>query len=237
MKKFIVTTTINPPTIATKKYASFKDWTLIVVGDKKTPHETYNDLDCIYLTPDYMQMHYPDLCRLTGWNTFDIRNIGYIEAHMRGADVIATVDDDNIPYENWGDNILVDKEVEVDIYTNLYSNYFDPISVTNCNDLWHRGYPIECLNVKNNNEYKGKFKRNVLIQADFWDGDPDIDAICRLSKKPIEGFQLKYIYFIDKSKIIDLTVPILPFSKIDELGAGMYKGNKVTLASRQAREA
>ncbi len=55
--------------------------------------------------------------------------------------------------------------------------------------------------------------------------------------KPIEGFQLKYIYFIDKSKMIDLTVPILPFSKIDELGAGMYKGNKVTLASRQAREA
>ncbi len=52
-----------------------------------------------------------------------------------------------------------------------------------------------------------------------------------------KGFQLKYIYFIDKSKIIDLTVPILPFSKIDELGAGMYKGNKVTLASRQAREA
>ena len=51
--------------------------------------------------------------------------------------------------------------------------------------------------------------------------------------KPIEGFQLKYIYFIDKQKIADLTVPILPFSKIDELGAGMYKGNKVTLASRQ----
>lgn len=55
--------------------------------------------------------------------------------------------------------------------------------------------------------------------------------------KPIEGFQLKYIYFIDKNKIQDLTVPILPFSKIDELGAGMYKGNKVTLQSRQAREA
>ena len=55
--------------------------------------------------------------------------------------------------------------------------------------------------------------------------------------KPIEGFQLKYIYFIDKLKIADLSVPILPFSKIDEMGAGMYKGNKVTLASRQAIEA
>ncbi len=47
----------------------------------------------------------------------------------------------------------------------------------------------------------------------------------------LDGFQLKYIYIIDKT--CKLTVPILPFSKIDELGAGMYKGNKVTLASRQ----
>jgi len=52
---------------------------------------------------------------------------------------------------------------------------------------------------------------------------------------PLNGFQLRYIYLIDKT--CKLTVPILPFSKIDELGAGMYKGNKVTLASRQAGEA
>ncbi len=28
-----------------------------------------------------------------------------------------------------------------------------------------------------------------LVQAEFWDGDPDIDAICRLSKKPIVKFK------------------------------------------------
>lgn len=47
----------------------------------------------------------------------------------------------------------------------------------------------------------------------------------------LNGFQLRYIYLIDKT--CKITVPILPFSKIDEMGAGMYKGNKVTLASRQ----
>jgi hypothetical protein len=51
--------------------------------------------------------------------------------------------------------------------------------------------------------------------------------------KPIEGFQLKYIYFIDKLKINDLSVPIIPFSKIDEMGAGMYKGEKISLADRK----
>nr|DAF35470.1 MAG TPA: hypothetical protein [Caudoviricetes sp.] len=48
----------------------------------------------------------------------------------------------------------------------------------------------------------------------------------------LEGYQLRYIYFIDKSYRQRLTVPEIPFSKIDEIGAGMYKGQKVTLAER-----
>jgi hypothetical protein len=50
--------------------------------------------------------------------------------------------------------------------------------------------------------------------------------------KYIEGFQLHYIYLIDKS--CKITVPILPFSKIDEMGAGMYKGKKISLTERKA---
>jgi hypothetical protein len=55
--------------------------------------------------------------------------------------------------------------------------------------------------------------------------------------KKLDGFQIRYIYLIDKTNKI--TVPILPFSKIDEMGAGMYKGKKVTLQERkqQASEA
>ena len=45
------------------------------------------------------------------------------------------------------------------------------------------------------------------------------------------GFQLRYIYLIDKS--CKITVPILPFSKIDEMGAGMYKGKRVSLQDRK----
>jgi len=47
-----------------------------------------------------------------------------------------------------------------------------------------------------------------------------IDAGC----KNLKGYQLRYIYFIDKTKEKDLTVPIIPFSKIKEMGIGMYKG-------------
>ena len=49
--------------------------------------------------------------------------------------------------------------------------------------------------------------------------------------EPIRGKQLKYIYLIDKQA--KLTVPTIPFSKIDEVGAGMYKGEKITVKERK----
>lgn len=42
--------------------------------------------------------------------------------------------------------------------------------------------------------------------------------------RPIPGFQLRYVYFLDPSARERLTVPILPFSRIAEMGAGMYRG-------------
>ena len=49
------------------------------------------------------------------------------------------------------------------------------------------------------------------------------------------GHQLRYIYLIDKS--CKLTVPTIPFSKIDEMGAGMYKGEKISIAERRKKAA
>lgn len=53
--------------------------------------------------------------------------------------------------------------------------------------------------------------------------------------KVLEGYQLRYIYFIDKSCRDKLTVPIIPFSKIDEIGAGMYKGEKISVKERHEK--
>lgn len=53
--------------------------------------------------------------------------------------------------------------------------------------------------------------------------------------KPKKGFQLRYIYFVDKACRDKLTVPILPFDKIDEIGAGMYKGEIISQAERHAK--
>ena len=49
----------------------------------------------------------------------------------------------------------------------------------------------------------------------------------------LTGYQLRYIYFIDPEYEKRLTVPVIPFARIDEIGAGMYKGDKVIRAERQ----
>lgn len=43
----------------------------------------------------------------------------------------------------------------------------------------------------------------------------------------LPGFQLRYIYFIDPTCRARLTVPELPYSVIGEMGARMYKGEKL----------
>jgi hypothetical protein len=64
-------------------------------------------------------------------------------------------------------------------------------------------------------------------------GSSSMSKFKELGYKPIAGFQLRYIYLIDKT--CKITVPILPFSKIDEMGAGMYKGKKVSLSERKEK--
>jgi len=62
-------------------------------------------------------------------------------------------------------------------------------------------------------------------------GASSMSKFKELGYKPLQGFQLRYIYLIDKT--CKITVPILPFSMIDKMGAGMYKGEKITIAERQ----
>ena len=195
--KYIVTTTINEPTFATRKFAEIAKrdgWTFVVVGDKKTPRYHYQEeLDCVYLCSKEQPDMYPELSDTIGWNSIQRRNIGLLYAYEQGADVIATVDDDNIPYDDWGKNLLVGQTVDCDLYETK-DIVFDPLSVTNTPEIWHRGYPIELLQRRHKVEYKGKTKRKVLVQADLWDGDPDIDAMARLTMKPIVKYDIEKPY-------------------------------------------
>jgi len=177
----IVTTTISKPTNAILKFATLRDWRVYVVGDMGPSHikESYDAIPNItYLTPEYQQDKFPELSTNIGWNCIQRRNIGYIQAYLDGAEIIASVDDDVIPYDNWGTNLLIGKEIDVESYV-AENGVFEPLSVTSANNYWHRGFPLELCHSRLN---LTKTTRRIkpLVQIDLWDGSPDMDASCRL---------------------------------------------------------
>lgn len=237
-KKIIVTTTINPPTKALEKYLSMLDWQMVVVGDLKTPKGVYEKLEkdlsgrMKYISPEYQEKHYSKLSNLIGWNCIMRRNFGLIEAYKMGADIIAEVDDDNIPYANWNKNIFVNKEIWAD-YFETKLPVFDPLSVTDNNHLWHRGFPLELIPQKNKVLSKGKRKIKVLVQAGLWNGDPDVDAIGRLIYRPDVKFKIKNSYFSNQPSVFNsqntlLSKEILPdyflfphIGRMDDIWGGL----------------
>ena len=87
---------------------------------------------------------------------------------------------------------------------------------------------------KNTKTQKGIISRVTMIKGANSiksNGGASMKPLINIGAKKLEGFQLRYIYLIDKT--CKITVPILPFSKIDEMGAGMYKGEKITVKERQ----
>ncbi len=147
MKKVIVTTTINPPTKAVKLFQAMKDWDLVVIGDLKTPKDYHLERG-VYMDPASQEKYDKELSDAIGWNCIQRRNFGLLVAHDMKADIVAVVDDDNIPLAGWGENLFVGQEVEVNYYeTDLPA--FDPIGATNYPKLWHRGYPLQLLSKRN----------------------------------------------------------------------------------------
>jgi hypothetical protein len=188
MKQVIVTTTINPPTEAIEAFQAMPEWELVVIGDLKTPKD-YRLSRGIYVTPDEQQKYDPALSDAIGWNCIQRRSFGLLWAKDMKADIVAVVDDDNIPLRGWGRDLLVGKEAEVNYYeTDLPA--FDPVGATNHREIWHRGYPLQLI-PKRKYESKSRKKVKVDVQADFWNGDPDIDAYCRMEHAPECDFDAK----------------------------------------------
>lgn len=56
------------------------------------------------------------------------------------------------------------------------------------------------------------------------DGGASMRALREAGARPLPGFQLRYIKFLDESWRDRLTVPVLPYAAIDAAGARMFRG-------------
>jgi len=201
LKKYIVITSIYNPTEAIYVLSEFKDYQLIVVGDKKTPEGWHcNNVDFISINQQALSDF--KLAKVLPYNHYCRKMLGYLKAIKEGADYIIDTDDDNIPKKNWGgvefaglyDCIPVN-EGFVNVYQ-LFTNQ----------KIWPRGLPLTLINTDFNlNKKLIKKKCNVGIWQGLADGDPDVDAIYRLtSDTPC--------YFEERSPVVLSKGTISPFN-------------------------
>jgi hypothetical protein len=194
MKKAIICTTINSPTEAIVKFSKIPDWDLVIVGDLKTPHNDFEKISCKYLSPTEQHTMYPLLSESLGWNCVQRRNIGFVYAYKNGYDIVATVDDDNIPDDNWGTDIIVGTKSNLDVFV-TEDICFDPFSPYLKKELWHRGFPIQLISSKNDIKKAVQESRRVFVQSHLVNGDPDVDAIGRISFAPNINLRESFNFF------------------------------------------
>ncbi len=177
-KNTIVITTINQPTEAVKKIArTCQDWTFLVVGDKKTPADwQYPDVEYLSAAEQLQMGSFAADCP---FNHYARKNVGYLWAAARGAEIIAETDDDNIPYDTFLKDIgraVSGRSVRKTGWENVYT-HFTP------DKIWPRGFPLEMIT--ESLAHPSKLSETQVfdcpVQQYLADGDPDVDAVYRMT--------------------------------------------------------
>ncbi|MFN6513103.1 MAG: STELLO glycosyltransferase family protein [Nostoc sp. CreGUA01] len=186
-KKFIVITSINYPTEGIKKIAKFsKNWKIIIVGDKKTPNG-WNCEGVQFLSFEDQLNLASALVKECPANHYARKNIGYLKAIQSSAEIIAETDDDNIPYGSFLAEInkhVVGQPVQKQGWENIYTHFVDT-------KIWPRGFPLEYVNesLKNPSPLGEVSSFDCPIQQYLADGDPDVDAVYRLTTETETKFK------------------------------------------------
>lgn len=179
-KKHIIITTINNYEKTSIEFFKDSSYEIIVVGDIKTNHLSYDNKNIFYIHPD--DKTFDKISKLLPFNHYCRKNLGYLYAIHQKSSLIFDTDDDNYPLENfnsWKNNIEY-KKILNSKFPNIMSLYTDI-------DIWARGYPLEYINNKNETydiiDTNHEDIENIGIYQSLVDGDPDVDAIYRLTNK------------------------------------------------------
>lgn len=211
MKKALVTTTIHVPKLL-KEYMTFahryghEELEVFVVGDKKTPAETGGF--CMQLgkesgypvrfysaeDQETLLQQWPDLKEHLTWNSIQRRNVGILEAYRSGAEIIITIDDDNLiqgSEDYFGLHSLVGSSVEVEsaMSDTGWFNVCKMLEEKNALPFYHRGFPLG-ERWREEKEERGSREGLVAVSAGLWLEAPDIDALTWLDL-PIETVRYK----------------------------------------------
>lgn len=174
LRSYTVITTINPPTLAVKKYADMVDSNVLVIGDLKTQKHWSLDNARFISLDSQLKLGY-HLIKHLPLNHYSRKMIGYLIA-ADNADIIIDTDDDNIPKDNWGvpEGGTYFRSLSGTGFTNIYQWYTNQ-------HIWPRGLPLSLINKNFDNDFGDRIKEeSVGVWQGLADGDPDVDALYRL---------------------------------------------------------
>ena len=177
MKKSIVITSIFPPTEAVLSFSEMQDYTVIVVGDKKTPNDWFHQNVQFISVTEQDKMEF-DLVQVLPYNHYCRKMLGYLKAIEQETDCIIDTDDDNIPKDNW---CFPEFENEFEC-TRENEGFINVYQLFTGKKIWPRGLP---LNLISKDFHLDEHIESATIRVGIWQGladeDPDVDAIYRLT--------------------------------------------------------
>ena len=185
MNKFkkiaLVITSINKPNEVIKKYYSLSKKNkvnFIIIGDKKTPE--YPNKYNFYNLKSQKSLEF-SLNKSLPLNSYSRKNIGYLVAMQNNSKIILETDDDNFPKNTFFYNLELQKKLRL-LSGPKWINIFKISQKKYKDTIWPRGFPLDEIN----KIHKIKISEKLItspIQQRLCDGNPDVDAIFRLTKK------------------------------------------------------
>ncbi|WP_198135161.1 STELLO glycosyltransferase family protein [Rhodopseudomonas palustris] len=188
MNQAIIVTSINAPNPVMKaiaKDANPAGFDFIVVGDTKTPDGFAID-GCRFLSIDEQLSSGLKYARVAPMASYARKNVGYLSAISRGAQMIAETDDDNFPRPAFFEERRRRQTVPTVAgagWVNAYRYFSD-------SNIWPRGLPLDHIQ-RAVPEWEALPVGDVdsPIQQGLADENPDVDAIYRLALTLPQNFR------------------------------------------------
>ncbi|NET40280.1 MAG: DUF288 domain-containing protein [Cyanothece sp. SIO1E1] len=183
----VVMTSINSPTDKLQEFSEMcveNEFDLIVVGDEKSPAD-YRLRGANYWSLERQESLPWSLKESLPLNSYSRKNLAYLIAIQEGAEYIVETDDDNFPTGNFWKRRQ--KNVRCEEYKN--SGWFNVYLEFSDGFIWPRGFPlIRILDQRKNRVRLELSEVCAPIQQGLVHGDPDVDAIFRLTQNKIPSF-------------------------------------------------
>jgi hypothetical protein len=150
-----------------------------VVLDKKSGD--LNSLPATVVTCQAQLKSSFELSKLLPWNSYSRKNLGYLAAITDGASWILETDDDNLPS---GDFFRLDEIARQGFRVPKLKGWLNVYKYFGNHFVWPRGFPLQFINQEDGGEYfrMDSAEVSVPIFQVIADGDPDVDAIFRLTR-------------------------------------------------------